>query len=119
MVVGYAPVDFSPSYLPDFDFETNACLNAIEVTEKDVLDVLKGLDMPKATGPDGISAKMLKKTAVSIMPSLTRLIWLSLSSCKFPTIWKQANVSPIHKKGDNSDFGIIELFSYYLSEGCL
>ena len=66
--------------------------------------MLKSLDTSKATWPDGISSKMLKGTAVSITPSLTRLIKLSIST-EVPQCWKQANVFPIYKKGDKSDCG--------------
>ena len=48
---------------------------------------------------------MLKETADSIAPSFTRLLQLSLSTAKVPSCWKQANVLPIFKKGDQSDFG--------------
>ena len=66
---------------------------------------LKSLDTSKASGPDGISCKMLKETAYSIAPSFTRLLKLSFSTATVPKCWKQANVLPIFKKGDGSDFG--------------
>ena len=47
---------------------------------------------------------MLKETAISIAPSFTRLLQMSLSSATFPECWKQANVLPIFKKGDKSYF---------------
>ena len=63
------------------------------------------LDTSKTTGLDGISCKMLKETADSIAPSFTRLLKLSLSTAEVPSYWKQANVLPVFKKGDQSDFG--------------
>ena len=44
------------------------------------------LDTSKATGPDNISAHMLKETATSIAPSLTKLFNLSISKGYFPRI---------------------------------
>ena len=38
-----------------------------------------------------------------IVPSITKLINLSLSTAKVPKSWKQANVIPIFKKGDKDD----------------
>ena len=48
---------------------------------------------------------MLKETAYSIAPSFTRLLKLSLSTATVPKCWKQANVLPIFKNGDGSEFG--------------
>jgi len=48
-------------------------------TEEEVIS----LDTTKANGPDRISAKMLKETATSITPSLTKLFNISISSGKF------------------------------------
>jgi len=40
-------------------------------TEEEVYGMLLSLDTSNANGPDGISAKMLKGTALSITPVLT------------------------------------------------
>ena len=63
--------------------------------------MLKSLDTAKATGPDGIPAKLLKETADVIAPSLCTLFNKSISSGSLPDEWKTANIVPIHKKGDN------------------
>ena len=55
--------------------ESSLCIFNVNKT----LDILKSLDTSKATGPDGISCKMLKETADSIAPSFTRLLQLSIS----------------------------------------
>ena len=55
------------------------------------------LDKAKATGPDGISARMLKETASTIAPSVTELFNLSLHQQTFPSQWKYAKVVPIPK----------------------
>ena len=47
-------------------------------TESGIYDILVSLDVSKASGQDGISARMLKHTACSIAPSLTKLFNLSL-----------------------------------------
>ena len=64
---------------------------------------MKNLDTSKATGPDGISPKMLYEAGHTIVSSLTRLINLSLSHAKVPSLWKKANVIPLFKKGKRED----------------
>ena len=54
----------------------------------------------QSSGPDGISATMLKQTAMSIAPGITKLMNLSISTSKFPTAWKTSSVVPV-PKGSN------------------
>jgi len=75
-------------------------LDTIHIMEDEVLDQLKALSANKATGPDNVSARILKEAGVSIVPSLTRLINMSLQTCEMPLAWKKANVIPLHKKGE-------------------
>ena len=55
----------------------------------------------RTTGPDGISARMLKSVATSITPSLTRLFNLSLSTGILPDPWKRTRIVPIPKSTQN------------------
>ncbi len=66
-------------------------------TTQEIEHLLKGLDVSKATGPDGISARMLKATSESVAPSLTSLFNLSITKGYFPELWKSARVVPIPK----------------------
>ena len=101
----FATIDTSSASLPDIVYKTNSRLASINISQAETLEILKSLDTSKASGPDGISCKMLKETAYSIAPSFTRLLRLSFSTATVPKCWKQANVLPIFKKGDGSDFG--------------
>ena len=65
--------------------------------EAEVYDLIVGLDPNKSTGPDGISAKMLKGTVDAIVPSLTTLFNLSLTTGSFPELWKLARIVPVSK----------------------
>ena len=49
-------------------------IDHIEVNEPEILVLINNIDTNKATGPDGISPKMLKEAGVSIVLSLTKLI---------------------------------------------
>ena len=62
--------------------------------------VLVGLDVNKATGPDKISARLLKETSTEIAPSLCKLFNKSLRTGIVPQEWKEANVVPVFKKGE-------------------
>ena len=67
----------------------------------EVVQLIQELDVSKAIGPDGVSARMLKATASSIAPSLTKLFNISISNGQFPTPWKVAHVVPIPKSPSN------------------
>ena len=101
--LSHSNIDESRATLPNDDQDLESNLVTILATEQDVQDLLKCIDVSKATGPDGISPKLLHEAGASIVPSLTRLINMSLSSGKVPDDWKIANVIPLFKKGDQHD----------------
>ena len=77
-------------------------LQDISLSPYEVAAALRSLDVSKTTGPDEISARLLKETAEQIAPSLTLLYNKSLETGVFPDEWKLGNIVPIHKK-DNKD----------------
>ena len=79
------------------------CPEQLLSTEASVFDLLAQLDTTKSTGCDGISARMLKQTADSTAPILSKLINMSISKGKFPREWKTARVVPIPKPGSEKD----------------
>ena len=58
----------------------------------------------KASGPDGMSAKMLKLCRNSLEPVITKIFELSFSTCTFPATWKIGEIVPIAKK----DFPVVD-----------
>ena len=86
------------SLLPRSDID----ITNIQVRESEVIDILKILKVNKATGPDGISNRMLKSTCNTVCAPLTRLFNLSLRDHQYPGLWKVAHVMPLFKKGDKS-----------------
>ena len=78
-------------------------LQSIEVSEDEVRDLIKCINISKSTGPDKVSPRLLKEAGGTIVPSLTKLFNMSLRLSKVPRSWKLANVLPLFKKGSNSD----------------
>ena len=66
-------------------------------SEESVCELLLSLDVSKSCGPDGISAQMLKHTAINIAPAVTSLFNLSLKKGETPRNWKESRVVPIPK----------------------
>ena len=60
---------------------------------------LSTLDVSKATGLDGVGPRLLKLSSGIIAKRLTVIANKCLNSGRFPSIWKQAKVSPLHKGG--------------------
>lgn len=81
---------------------TSSSLCSIICSEDDIFNLLSTYKAKTASGPDGISSKMLRGTAESISSSLTTLFNLSLSQGVVPADWKTSNVTPIFKAGDQS-----------------
>ena len=95
-------LDTANATLPPIHYDAESRLNSIKCCEQEISDILKSLDPNKVSGADGISPRMLKYTPSSIYPSLTRLFNISLDQKIYPSTWKNANVTPLHKKGDAS-----------------
>ena len=73
------------------------------VDEDTVLQHLLSLKTNKAIGLDSISARLLKYGARSICRSVTNLLNLSISSGKFPDVWKCSKVIALFKCRDRSN----------------
>ena len=56
----------------------------------------------KASRPDEISQILLKETRTTICKPFTMLFNKSLQENTYPSVWKQASVMPLFKKGDKS-----------------
>ena len=56
--------------------------------------------MHKAPGPDGLHVRVLKECSTQILPILALIYNSSLAQKNVPDDWRQANVSPVFKKGE-------------------
>ncbi|XP_028406787.1 uncharacterized protein LOC114529229 [Dendronephthya gigantea] len=74
----------------------------ITLSEAEVIAVILNLDSNKAQGPDNISPRLLKETAIQIGPSLCSPFNKSLQIGVVPSDWKLSNVVPVYKYGEKS-----------------
>jgi hypothetical protein len=75
-------------------------ISDINITVPGVTKLLKDLDPSKASGPDGISPRILKELADELSPAMTLLFRCSLATGVVPADWRTANVTPVFKKGE-------------------
>ena len=71
----------------------------ITVCVAGVKKLLEGIKPHKATGPDGIPARLLKDYAADLAPVLSHIHQASLNQGRVPADWKHAWVIPVFKKG--------------------
>ena len=79
-------------------------LSEIVLSVDEVLADLKGLNIRKATGPDETPAELIVECAEVIANSVCEHFNLSLSTGKFFTEWKDANIIPLFKNGKRTFF---------------
>ena len=87
------------SYLNDLQNPVNKLTCFRDITQTEILNLLYGLVASKASGMDGISAKVLKIAA----PSLALIFNQSISTGIFPSDSKIARVTPIFETGAKHD----------------
>jgi hypothetical protein len=72
----------------------------LDITENGVLKLLTSINPNKAAWPDNIKPKLLKELATEIAPILTIIFRKSFDTGEVPSDWRNANVSPVFKKGE-------------------
>ena len=82
----------------------------IQISVKGIEKLLKSLNPHKAASPDQFKPIVPQTPHVELAPILQVIFQKSLDSGKLPLIWKEANMSPIFKKGDNLSSHITHVF---------
>ena len=77
-------------------------LDILEISPQSVKDVFDGLDVNKSCGPDLMSPRLLKEGSQILAEPYSLILTSSLRSEKFPTQWKDSNITALHKKDDRS-----------------
>ena len=78
-------------------------MTSITISQKEIKEKICKLKVKKATGPDGVSTRLLKYAGMSIAPSLKSVFKQSAAACKPPEQWRIARVSAALKKGRKAD----------------
>ena len=81
----------------------NTNFESLAVNEDAVARHLRSVNTKKAPGPDGISPFMLKHCAEELKGPFTHIFRQCLHVSTWPTAWKEARVTPVHKKNDKAD----------------
>lgn len=84
---------------PILETMTEAELHCVNLKSCEVRRLLKSLQVDKATGPDDISALVLRESATELDPSLSRLFRISLHTRRVPAGWKHGHITACHKGG--------------------
>ena len=82
---------------PETKFPRASDMDDIIILKDGVKKLLDDLNVQKAIGPDGIPARMLKKTSNEITEAMTLLFKASLTQNDIPEAWKEALTSPLFK----------------------
>ena len=86
---------FFPKCYPlsqQFTFRTAEC--------SEIEQVVNSMATGKAPGSDKIPLRVIKDCLPAVLPTLTSVVSNSLTSGVFPSMWKTAEVIPIHKQSD-------------------
>ena len=89
---------FCQSKLP-----SNTKFKIPQIQKESVLKFFSRMDINKATGTDMIGPHLLKLAAPYIVGYLTFICNHSINNSIFPTKWKEAKVTPLHKSGPHDD----------------
>ena len=85
--------------IPMLEKRTDSNIFNIEITKEMVKMEINDLNVNKSCGPDEIHPRLLMELVDYILEPITLLLNKSMELGQIPKDWKQANVSPIFKKG--------------------
>ena len=88
------------SQLPALNVHTNSRISSFEITHNEINEIISGMNINKAHGPDNISVNMVKLCGEHLCVPLKIIFDNILKTGIFPDQWKEANVTPVHKKND-------------------
>lgn len=74
------------------------------ISSGEIERVISSMPSNKAPGIHKISVCVLKDCLAPILPVITSIMNTSIETCKFPTIWKLAEVTPLPKT-ENHELG--------------
>ena len=94
------PVSDPLSYLKSLMVGRQCSLDLAVVHPDEVDQVISNLSNSTSFGLDQIDTYTIKLIRLEILPALTHIINLSITSKEFPSSWKKAKIIPLYKKDD-------------------
>ena len=83
------------------DYQCANCYSdSVSCNTVEVERILQKIDASKSPGEDKIPALQLKETVHLSAVPLSMLYNLSFMKSQVSTLWKHANITPIHRKSD-------------------
>ena len=107
-------IKYSHKHFSDYLENENGSTRFLQPTDNEVANIISSLNSNEASGPNGISYRILFLLKNEILNQLTDLFNLSFKSDVFPSVSKIAKVAPIFKKEsklDESNYCPISLLS--------
>ena len=90
--------------LPNFPHKNVVCEDFVDLSPKNVSKYLRLANKLSAAGPDGFPGVFWTNLSTSLSVPLSIIFNQSYNTGHLPAVWKLSYVSPIHKKGDKSNF---------------
>ena len=88
---------------------------SLDFNERELLQIIRALNINRAYGHDNISIRMIKICDKSLLKPLTVLLRNSIKSSCNRDIWKTSNIIPVHKEMTNNWLKTTQQFLFYLS----
>ena len=82
----------------DPDQTTIVVIGALRVKK-----AISKLKPSKSQGPDNLHPNLIKECSDQLIQPLKHIFTKSLNEFKLPEIWKQANITAIHKSGEKTN----------------
>ena len=99
LFAGHCNTLVNDSVLPPFSAPlTSNTLGGVSVQISDILSIIDKLNPKKAHGVDGVSIELIKKCKNEVALPLKIIFEKCLVTGIYPSLWKKANIQPVHKK---------------------
>lgn len=89
--------------VPRLDNVGSDALCDVVITESMLRAEIAAMDDNANSGPETISPYFVRRCCSELLPPLLHMFNLSLSTGRFPQVWKFSHVLPIYKNGDPRD----------------
>jgi hypothetical protein len=82
--------------------QSSEFLSLAHISDLDVCEAIKRLKPSKSVGLNDIAGFVIKGCSAVFIPILRHIFNLSLTQQHFPTVWKEAAIVPVFKRGNHA-----------------